>query len=80
MTTQTNGPAELRRISFWHPVLSDELKQLAEQWDADRAALERARALAEEWAAKKYAGDLTTAVYHGCADELAAALGEGGRP
>ena len=43
-----------------------------------QAALERARALAETWAAMKYNGDLTAAVYHGCADELADALGSGG--
>jgi len=42
--------------------------------DAARAALEQARALSEKWAAMKYNGDLTAAVYHGCAEELAALL------
>ncbi len=53
------------------PELCAEVREL-------RAALERARALAETWAAMKYNGDLTAAVYHGCAEELAAALSSGG--
>ena len=53
--------------------MKSEAEMLARAERAE-AALEQARALAEKWAAMKYNGDLTAAVYHGCAEELAALL------
>ncbi len=80
MTTNT-GPIKLRLLAETRPCLMvdvNALHELAAAWEADRAALERARALEAKW--RTLAAQSPTLFVHlgPASDELAAALGSGG--